>query len=93
MEDTVLELLQNGIATELLAGIATDGIACFGVRLRTFGKLLPKDRMVLGTADTFEGGLEDAVTKAEAGRWEHLDWSARPWATRASGGGGSKFGL
>lgn len=79
MEQTVAELVSAGIAVELLVGLNAEGVQCYGVRLRTFGKQLPKDRMIIAAGNTFEEALCEAVAKAESKRWEHLVWSARPW--------------
>lgn len=49
-----------------------------GVRIRPW-TAKDKDWMVLGSGYTLEVALDDAYTKAEQGRWEPIDWSARPW--------------
>ena len=79
METTVYELVNSGIAVDLLVPSRYDSSDSVGVRLRPFSKNLPKNRMVLAAGHTFEEALHDAVAKAEAGRWENLDWAARPW--------------
>jgi hypothetical protein len=78
-EAQVFDLIRTGIAVELLAGVDADGTAQVGVRLRTFGKNLPKDKMVLSGGETIEEALEEACGKAANERWERLDWAARPW--------------
>ena len=79
MEDTVADLVTAGIAVELLVGLDSTNVQRYGIRLRTFGKSLPKDRMIIAAGNTFEEALLEAVSKAEQRRWEHLVWSARPW--------------
>jgi len=79
MENDVFALNQAGIAVELLTPTDNPSETKVGIRLRTFGKSLPKDRMVLGVGETFTEALDDAMDKAKRGRWEHLDFSARPW--------------
>jgi len=79
METTVAELVTAGIAVELLVGRNEQDAQCYGVRLRTFGKGLPKDRMIIAAGETFEEALLEACSKAEQRRWENLVWSARPW--------------
>lgn len=93
MEEAVLELLLAGIATELLCARAADGTAFYGVRLRTFGRNLPKNKMIVAAGNTFSEALINAIEKAEARRWEYLDWSTRPWADIARTSKGSSFGL
>lgn len=88
LEETVLSLYRAGISTELVLPGASEDTSSVGIRLRTFGRSLPKNRMVLGSGDTFAEALEVACDKARAGRWEPLDWSARPWA-KSDGGGAS----
>lgn len=84
MEAEVWELMRAGITVDLIVGVTADDGVGVGVRLRTIGKRLPKQLMVLGCADTFEEALADAVAKAAAGRWESLNWAARPWETRTA---------
>lgn len=79
MESTVYDLFNAGIAVDLLVPTRYDASADVGIRLRPFSKNLPRNRMVLSSGATFEEALNGAVTKAEAGRWETLDWAARPW--------------
>ena len=79
MESDVFDLVKAGIAVELLVPTASPEVSDVGVRLRTFGKLLPKNKMVLGSGPTFYEALCDAMDKAKRGRWEGLDWAARPW--------------
>jgi len=92
MEAIVHELMNSGIAVELIVPSLRDTCTDVGIRLRTYGKNLPRNKMILAGAPTFEEALENAVAKAEAGRWENLDWADRPWEC----GGGSpvrRFGL
>ena len=65
-----MELLYNGSETE------SDP---FGCRLRPYGKGWPADTMVLAKGKTIEDAVEAAYDKAVAGRFEPLDWRARPW--------------
>lgn len=92
MEELVLELLKAGIATELLAAEAADGTGFYAVRLRPFSRNLPKNKMIIARGDTFSEALINAVEKAEARRWEALDWSKRPWEQYAKPGRNT-FGL
>lgn len=93
METTVAELVSAGIAVELLVGRNAAGEQCYGVRLRTFGKSLPKERMIIAAGNTFEEALIDAVAKAEQRRWEYLVWSARPWDIAAKESHSTLWGL
>lgn len=92
MEDVVKDLMNNGIAVELLVPPTASPCGDVGVRLRTFGKSLPAKRMILASAPTFEGALDHAVIKAEDGRWENLDWAARPWDCVPTSGA-ARYGL
>lgn len=79
MESDVWELNKAGVAVELLTPLGTSTVTDVGIRLRTYGKLLPRDRMVLCRGATFVEALNGAIAKAQAGRWEPLEWAARPW--------------
>jgi len=80
MENDVFALVQSGIAVELLVPTDAPAETDVGIRLRTFGKKLPPKRMVLGSGATFAEALNDAMDKAKRGRWEDLDFAARPWS-------------
>lgn len=84
MEDDVWELFNAGIAVDLLVPTSRDTCTDVGIRLRPYSKRLPAHRMVLGAGPTFIEALEDALVKAKAGRWESLNWSARPWGVSAA---------
>lgn len=92
MEAEVYDLFNSGIAVELLVPGLRDSCTEVGIRLRTYGKSLPRNRMVLGAGATFEEALSDATAKAEGGRWENLDWAARPWSCSTPAGPG-RYGL
>jgi len=79
MEDQVKDLMYSGISVDLLVPSPIDDAGQVGVRLRTIGRDLPPKRMIVAEAGCFSDALEAAIGKAEAGRWEHLDWAARPW--------------
>lgn len=51
---------------------------CVGVRIRPW-TAQDRDKMILGSGPSLELALQDAFDKATKGRWERLDWSARPW--------------
>lgn len=85
MEPIIRELIQSGVAVDLLVPSVRDDNEQVGVRLRTMGKNLPKDRMVLGEGTTFMEALNEAVARAGERRWERLDWAARPWAVANRG--------
>jgi hypothetical protein len=85
MEPAVKDLVQSGIAVDLLVPSVNDENEQVGVRLRTFAKSLPKNKMVLGKGKTFVEALDDAYTKAAARRWEPLEWAARPWPVKSAG--------
>lgn len=93
MEEIVAELVSAGIAVELLVGLDADQKQRYGVRLRTFGKQLPQNRMIIAAGATFQEALIEAVEKAEQRRWESLVWSARPWDVPARSGSGTLYGL
>lgn len=92
MEDDVWELFNAGIAVELLVPTSREACTCVGIRLRPYSKKLRQGVMVLASGETFVEALSDAIAKAQNGRWERLDWSARPWET-AKGPGGGQYGL
>ena len=92
-EDKVYILVQSGIAVELLVGANQDDTYNVGIRLRTFGKNLPSNKMVLAGGETFEGALIDAIEKAKSKRWEQLDWASRPWTTPTRQWSAGNFGL
>lgn len=79
MECDVFDMVNSGIAVELLVPGRASECSLVGIRLRTYGKELPPNRMVLASGETFSDAFYSAVAKAEQGRWEPLDWSARPW--------------
>lgn len=79
MQELVYDLQRIGIATELLTGDGADGMVHYGVRLRTFGKNLPKNKMVMAEGATFEEAMDIAYGEAIARRWINTDWAARPW--------------
>jgi len=79
MEAIVYDLVNSGIAVELMVPSLRDTCTDVGIRLRTYGKNLPRNKMILASAPTFQEALENALAKAEAGRWENLDWADRPW--------------
>lgn len=91
IEELHYQLLSSGIALELLGGVDAEGIWRQGVRLRTFGRQVPKHKMVMASGDSFEEAANEAVAKAKERRWEALDWGARPWNVRT--GGGDAFGV
>jgi len=79
MEAIVYDLVNSGIAVELMVPSLRDTCTDVGIRLRTYGRNLPRNKMILASAPTFQEALENALAKAEAGRWENLDWADRPW--------------
>lgn len=93
MEDIVAELVSAGIAVELLVGLDADQQQRYGIRLRTFGKQLPQNRMIMAAGATFSEALCEAVEKAEQRRWENLVWSARPWDVAVRKDSGTLYGL
>lgn len=93
MEQLVLTLFQSGIAVELLCAAAVDGTEFYGVRLRPFGRNLPRTKMIVAAGNTFAEALINAVEKAESRRWEALDWSVRPWSNGTGSAKGGSFGL
>jgi hypothetical protein len=94
VENDVFALVQAGIAVELLVPVDNPAVTEVGIRLRTYGKQLPPNKMVLGVGEVFQEALLDAMQKAKSGRWENLDWSARPWAKgRPLADGGAAWGL
>lgn len=80
MEETVYDCQRAGIAVDLLVGAGDDGLVHFGVRLRTFGRNVPKDKMILAEGATFADALATATEYAIARAWTKLDWGSRPWA-------------
>jgi hypothetical protein len=93
MEQLTLSLYQSGIAVELLCAAAADGTQFYGVRLRPFGRNLPRTKMIVAAGNTFEEALINAVEKAESRRWEALDWSIRPWSNGTDHAKGGSYGL
>lgn len=80
------ECFTNRVNVEVL--MDADGPESYhlGVRLRPYGNSQSRGYMVLGRGDTLQSALGDAVAKANAGRWEELDWAKRPWPKAAKGG-------
>jgi hypothetical protein len=93
LEQYAADLQASGIALELICGWDASNEFRFGVRLRAFAKNLPKNRMVIATGDTFLEATAEAIAKAESGRWENVDYAARPWPTRTGVVGRHTFGL
>lgn len=93
LEQLVADLQAAGIGVDLVQGFDETGEWRLGVRIKTFGRNLPKNRMVLGTGDTYQEALVQAISKAENGRWENVDYAARPWAVRSGLPGQHRFGL
>lgn len=94
-EAAVWDLMRSGIGVELLIPTVREEGDTVGIRLRPWGKQLPKDKMILATGNTFAEALQDAITKAKDRRWERLSWTMRPWKLRAEGtsGPGDAWGL
>lgn len=92
-EDEVYKLLQAGIATDLLVGKGEADTYHVGIRLRTFGKDVPKNLMIMAEGEDFAAAMEFCLEKANAGRWEHLVWAARPWPLVTRLAGSSAYGL
>lgn len=93
IEDKVWALNGAGIAVELLTGSGEGETYYIGIRLRTFGKRLPANRMILAAGLTFEEALDEAISKAKAKRWESLDWGSRPWERPTREWAAGQFGL
>lgn len=81
MNDKIQEVLRQRLNLELLPHIQDDVVVGIGVRARPYGKGVNADSMLLGYGPTVDKALEDIHAKAHAGRWERLDWAARPWPT------------
>lgn len=79
-EQMVAMLNENQCNIEVLykPGVGTSP-AVVGVRIRPWDA---KNRgyMILGKGETVNAALREAIGKAQAGRWETLDWAKRPWA-------------
>jgi len=78
-------LLSSKVNVELLFSFGENGDAIYGCRLRPWKNSKRDGKMVLGSGYTIEDALCNAYDKAEAGRWERLDWTARPWDVAAAG--------
>lgn len=85
MEKLVRELVESGINVELLVPARGGPDSIVGVRLRTYGKSLPKNKMVLGSGKTFDDALKEAIKRGQSGHWDALDWAARPWPVEVRG--------
>jgi len=92
-EDKVYACIISGIAVEMLVRSNADDTYNVGIRLRTYGKNLPRDKMVLADGDSFGSALDSALEKAKARRWEKLDWAARPWTVPTRDWAADNFGL
>ena len=82
-------LLSSRVNAELMFTFDESGDALYGVRLRPWKNSKREGKMVLGSGYSLEAALEDAYDKAEAGRWEPLNWSARPWLQAGGGPDGT----
>lgn len=80
LEDMVALCHANRTNIDLLYNDAGSNDNAFGVRLRFYGKPELKDKMCLGCGGTVADALYSAVLKAKGGRFESLDFKARPWA-------------
>lgn len=78
-----IDLLPNHLDGKVL------GIGC---RVRPYGKNADKNSMILGYGPTIEDALEDVYNHAVDGRWEPLDWAARPWGQPEANPGADIFG-
>jgi len=93
LEQFVADLQSSGIGTDLVQGWDAEGEWRVGIRLRSFGRNLPKNRMVLAAGATYYEAMVAALGKAEEGRWESVDYAARPWETRPGLLGQHTYGL
>ena len=84
LDELLAQCGKNAMNVEFLYGMDATGDVLFGFRLRPFGRRYPKNKMVLGSGFTAESALREAVEKAKAGRWESIDWAARPWETHTN---------
>jgi hypothetical protein len=88
MEEKLSALFQSRVNIELFFTFDTAGDAVYGVRVRPWANSPKSHLMVLAAGPTVEDALVHAYDKAAAGRWEKLDWAARPWGS-ASGAEGT----
>lgn len=79
MSEQAQEVLRQRLNIDLLPHVVDGNIQGVGIRVRPYGKGANTDVMVLGYGPTVEEALEDVFYKAHDGRWERLDWAARPW--------------
>ena len=81
IEDMLVLFAGNKCNVDILVADAPMGTApTVGVRIRPWDKD-NKNLMILGAGDTLQKALDAALVKARQGRWEALDWAARPWDT------------
>lgn len=76
-------VLMSYVNIDVLPHLVNDQVEGIGVRVRPYGKDYPKDIMLLGYGEDFLDALEEVAQGAATGRWERLDWAARPWAQEA----------
>jgi hypothetical protein len=74
-------VMKQRLNIDLLPHVEDGNLVGCGVRVRPYGKGARTDSMLLGYGTSVEAALEDIFDKAHAGRWEPLDWAARPWTT------------
>jgi hypothetical protein len=83
MSDEMIEVLMQKLNIDLLPHITDGNLVGIGIRVRPYGKGANTGVMLLGYGATIDEALEDIYAKAHEGRWERLDWAARPWPTDA----------
>jgi len=80
MSEQAEAVMLERLNIDLLPHVEDDALVGIGVRVRPYGKGANTDAMLLGYGADVESALEDIYAKAHAGRWERLDWAARPWS-------------
>lgn len=85
MDELLEECGRNYCNVEFVFDWDSAGDPLYGCRLRPYGSRAPKNKMALGGGRTSLAALQEAVEKAAAGRWETLDWAARPWSVAEAG--------
>jgi hypothetical protein len=81
VDERSIAVLLAPINVDLLPHVVDNQLVGLGLRIRPYGRELPQGVMLLGYGSNLEEALNEVFQLAEEGRWEPLDWRARPWAT------------
>jgi len=89
IDEAVASLLEechnNAVNVDILTGYNDSNEFQFGLRFRPW-KNPGQGEMILVAGRSIEEALTRGIKLAQAGRWETLSWSKRPWKVASKAG-------